>query len=122
MRTPDAGVFWRVIEDHRVNCFFVAPTAFRAIKKEDRTVCSSTTTTSHRCAISSWPVNAWTPPTYHWLCEHLDVPVIDHWWQTETGWPMCANLAGVELMETRPGSPTLPVPGYDLRILDEDGR
>ena len=61
------------------------------------------------------------PPTYHWLNDMLPIPVIDHWWQTETGWPMCANMAGIELMQTKPGSPTLPVPGYDLRILDDDG-
>jgi len=62
------------------------------------------------------------PPTYQWLNEVLEVPVIDHWWQTETGWPICSNMAGYGLVETRPGSPTFPVPGYDLKILDEDGK
>ncbi len=122
VRTPDAGVFWRVIEDHRVNCFFVAPTAFRAIKKEDPDCLQKRNYDISSLRYQFVAGERLDPPTYHWLCEHLDVPVIDHWWQTETGWPMCANLAGVELMETRPGSPTVPVPGYDLRILDEDGR
>jgi len=122
VRTPDAGVFWRVIEDHKVNCFFVAPTAYRAVKKEDPD-CKL----QKRYDISSLRYQfvageRLDPATYHWLRKHLDVPVIDHWWQTETGWSMCANMAGIELMECKPGSPTLPVPGYDLRILDESGR
>ena len=62
------------------------------------------------------------PPTYHWLKEHLDVPVIDHWWQTETGWSICANMAGIELLESKAGSCTLPAPGWDLRVLDADGQ
>jgi propionyl-CoA synthetase len=122
VRTPDAGAFWRVIAEHRVKTFFVAPTAFRAIKKED----------PHAALKARYDVSCLEylfvagerldPPTYHWLSEILPIPVIDHWWQTETGWPMCANLAGIELKETKAGSPTLPVPGYDLRILDDDGR
>ncbi len=122
VRTPDAGAYWRVIQDHRVKSFFVAPTAFRAIKKEDPDCALK-----ERYDISSLEYQfvageRLDPPTYHWLEDHLGIPVIDHWWQTESGWPMCANLAGIELMETKPGSPTLPVPGYDLRILDEAGR
>ncbi|NIP16579.1 MAG: AMP-binding protein [Pseudomonadales bacterium] len=121
VRTPDAGVFWRVIQDHRVKSFFVAPTAFRAIRKEDPDCALK-----GRYDVSSLQYQfvageRLDPPTYHWLSEHLHVPVIDHWWQTETGWSICANMAGLELMATKPGSPTLPVPGYDLRILDEDG-
>ncbi len=121
VRTPDAGVFWRVIQDHRVKCFFVAPTAFRAIRKEDPDCALK-----DRYDVSSLKYQfvageRLDPPTYHWLSEHLHVPVIDHWWQTETGWAMCANMAGLELKDAKPGSPTLPVPGYDLRILDEDG-
>jgi len=122
VRTPDAGAYWRVIQDHGVKSFFVAPTAFRAIRKEDPD-----------CRLKAqYDVSSLTyqfvagerldPPTYHWLRDHLQIPVIDHWWQTETGWSICANMAGVELLETRAGSPTLPVPGYDLRILDEAGR
>ena len=122
VRTPDAGAFWRVIQDHRVNCFFTAPTAFRAIKKEDPDCLLQ-----RRYDISSLrhqfvAGERLDPPTYHWLRKHLDVPVIDHWWQTETGWSICANLAGVELMETRPGSPTVPTPGYDLRVFNQDGK
>jgi len=121
VRTPDAGAFWRVIQDHRVKSFFVAPTAFRAMKKEDPDC-----VLKDRYDISSLQYQfvageRLDPPTYHWLLEHLQIPVIDHWWQTESGWPMCANMAGVELMPTKPGSSTLPVPGYDLRILGEDG-
>jgi propionyl-CoA synthetase len=122
VRTPDAGAYWRVIHDHRVKSFFVAPTAFRAIRKEDPDCALK-----ERYDLSSLKYQfvageRLDPPTYHWLREHLGIPVIDHWWQTETGWSICANMAGVELLETRPGSPTLPVPGYDLRILDEAGR
>ena len=121
VRTPDAGAFWRVIQDHRVNCFFTAPTAFRAIKKEDPTCVLKLDYDLSSLRHQFVAGERLDPPTYHWLRKHLGVPVIDHWWQTETGWSICANLAGVELMETRPGSPTLPAPGYDLRILDEDG-
>jgi len=121
VRTPDAGAFWRVVADHRVKTFFVAPTAFRAIKKEDPQAALRS-----RYDISSLEYlfvagERLDPPTYHWLKEILPIPVIDHWWQTETGWPMCANMAGIELKPTKPGSPTLPVPGYDLRILDDEG-
>jgi propionyl-CoA synthetase len=122
VRTPDAGAYWRVIQDHRVKSFFVAPTAFRAVRKEDPEC-----RLKERYDVSSLRYQfvageRLDPPTYHWLREHLGVPVIDHWWQTETGWSICANMAGIELLETKPGSPTLPVPGYDLRILDEAGR
>ncbi|MEZ5549322.1 MAG: propionyl-CoA synthetase [Pseudomonadales bacterium] len=122
VRTPDAGVFWRVIESHRVKSFFVAPTAFRAVRKEDPDCALKAKYDISSLQYQFVAGERLDPPTYHWLQEHLGIPVIDHWWQTETGWPMCANMAGVELMETRPGSPTLPVPGYDLRILDEEGR
>jgi propionyl-CoA synthetase len=122
VRTPDAGAYWRVIQDHRVKTFFVAPTAFRAIRKEDPQCLLK-----DRYDISSLQYQfvageRLDPPTYHWLREHLRIPVIDHWWQTETGWSICANMAGVELLETRAGSPTLPMPGFDLRVIDEAGR
>jgi propionyl-CoA synthetase len=105
-----------------VKSFFVAPTAFRAIRKEDPDC-----RLKDRYDLSSLRYQfvageRLDPPTYHWLREHLQIPVIDHWWQTETGWSICANMAGVELLETKPGSPTLPVPGYDLRIVDESGQ
>ncbi len=121
VRTPDAGVFWRVVQDHKVKSFFVAPTAFRAIRKEDPEC-----VLKQKYDISSLKYQfvageRLDPPTYHWLRDSLQIPVIDHWWQTETGWSICANMVGIELLETKPGSPTLPVPGYDLRILDENG-
>jgi propionyl-CoA synthetase len=121
VRTPDAGAFWRVIAEHRVKTFFVAPTAFRAIKKEDPDARLKSQYDISCLEYLFVAGERLDPPTYHWLNDMLPIPVIDHWWQTETGWPMCANMAGIELMETRPGSPTLPVPGYDLRILDDDG-
>jgi propionyl-CoA synthetase len=121
VRTPDAGAYWRVIQEHRVKSFFVAPTAFRAIRKEDPECLLKARYDIGSLRYQFVAGERLDPPTYHWLVEHLGIPVIDHWWQTETGWAICANLAGVELLETRAGSPTLPVPGYDLRILDEAG-
>jgi propionyl-CoA synthetase len=121
VRTPDAGAYWRVIQDHRVRSFFVAPTAFRAVRKEDPECRLKARYDLSSLRYQFVAGERLDPPTYHWLKEHLGIPVIDHWWQTETGWSICANLAGVELLETRAGSPTLPVPGYDLRILDEAG-
>jgi acyl-coenzyme A synthetase/AMP-(fatty) acid ligase len=121
VRTPDAGTFWRVIEDHKVKVLFTAPTAFRAIKKEDFAglLKNKYDTSSlkylflagERCDIA----------TYDWAKNLLQVPVIDHWWQTESGWPMLANMAGFELHEPKPGSATKPVPGYDIRILAPNG-
>ena len=124
VRTPDAGAIWRVIAEHGVKTFFVAPTAFRAVKKED-----PDSTLKRRYDISCLDYlfvagERLDPPTYEWLKQTVHTPVIDHWWQTETGWSICANMAGVadaRRAETRPGSPSFPVPGYDLRILDDDG-
>lgn len=123
VRTPDAGAFWRVIAEHRVKSFFVAPTAFRAVKKEDPD-CLLQQRYDISCLKYQFVAGErLDPPTYDWLVQHLPgVPVIDHWWQTETGWPICSNLAGVELLEPRSGSVALPVPGFDLRILDENGQ
>lgn len=122
VRTPDAGAFWRVLAEHKVKSFFVAPTAFRAIKKEDPDCLLKSRYDLSHLQYQFVAGERLDPPTYHWLQEHLPgIPIIDHWWQTETGWSICANMAGVELLETRAGSPTLPVPGYDLRILDESG-
>ncbi len=119
--TPDAGAFWRVIEQHKVNCLFTAPTAFRAIRREDPTgkllkqydISSLKTLflAGERC----------DPDTLRWAEDQLAVPVIDHWWQTESGWPMAANPMGVEHMEVKAGSPTVAVPGYDVRVLDDVG-
>lgn len=121
VRTPDAGAFWRLIEEYRVKVFFTAPTAFRAIKKEDPE--------GHgleRYDISSLRTlflagERLDPPTFHWLEGLLDVPVIDHWWQTETGWPIAANLQGLEPMPTKAGSATYPVPGFHVQVLDPEG-
>ena len=119
--TPDAGAFWRVVAQHRVNALFTAPTAFRAIKKEDpagaligRYDLASLRTlflAGERC----------DPDTVHWAAEKLRVPVIDHWWQTETGWPVAANCRGLTPLPVKPGSASVPVPGYDVRVLDDGG-
>jgi propionyl-CoA synthetase len=119
--TPDAGAFWRVIAEHGVKAMFTAPTAFRAIKKED-----PAGELARRYDLSGLRYlflagERLDPETYRWAGELLGIPVIDHWWQTETGWPIAADLMGLEPLPTRPGSPTMPVPGYDVRILDADG-
>jgi propionyl-CoA synthetase len=119
--TPDAGAFWRVIGEHGVSTMFTAPTAFRAIKRDDprgelirrydlarfRTLFLA----GERC----------DPDTLHWAEDHLKVPVIDHWWQTETGWPIAANCIGLERLPVKPGSPTRAVPGWDVQVLGTDG-
>jgi propionyl-CoA synthetase len=120
--TPDAAAFWRVAEEHRVNVLFTAPTALRAIKREDPDA-----ELPKRHDLSAFRTlflagERADPDTVGWSQRALGVPVIDHWWQTETGWPMAANCLGIEALPVKPGSPTLPVPGYDVRILDEDGR
>jgi propionyl-CoA synthetase len=120
--TPDAGAFWRVVADHRVDVLFTAPTAIRAVKKED-----PAGEHLRRHDVSSLRAlflagERLDPETYRWASDLLGIPVIDHWWQTETGWPVAANCLGIEALPVKPGSPTRPVPGYDVRILDEDGR
>ena len=119
--TPDAGAFWRVISEHKVTGFFTAPTAFRAIKKEDPegTFIAKYDISSLRTLFLAG--ERLDPETYEWATRQLGIPVVDHWWQTETGWPMAANLRGLEPMEIKPGSPTVPVPGYDIRILAPTG-
>ncbi len=120
--TPDPGAFWRLISQHKVAALFTAPTAFRAIKRDDpngdyirkynlggfRTLFLA----GERC----------DPDTLMWAREKLNVPVIDHWWQTETGWAVGANCVGLGMFEVKPGSCTKPVPGYDIRILDDAGK
>ncbi|MGA7864417.1 MAG: propionyl-CoA synthetase [Stellaceae bacterium] len=118
--TPDAGAFWRVIEQHDVRVFFTAPTAFRAVKREDpegRLI--RTRDLSHFRALFLAGERA-DPPTIAWAEEHLRVPVIDHWWQTETGWPIGANCLGIERLPVKPGSCTRAVPGWDVRVLDAE--
>ncbi|GIH90258.1 propionyl-CoA synthetase [Planobispora siamensis] len=120
--TPDAGAFWRVISEHGVSTLFTAPTAFRAIKREDpaAALLGKYDISSLRTLFLAG--ERLDPDTYHWASEKLGVPVVDHWWQTETGWPVAANLRGLDPMPIKPGSPTVPVPGYDVRVLDSDGR
>ena len=119
--TPDAGAFWRVIAEHRVKTMFTAPTAFRAIKKEDP---AGELTRKHDLTGFRYLFLAGErldPETYRWARELLGIPVLDHWWQTETGWPIAADLMGLDPMATKPGSPTVPVPGYDVRVVDPAG-
>ncbi len=119
--TPDAGAFWRVIADHQVKALFTAPTALRAIKRVDATselMAGYDMSSLHTLFLAGERLD---PDTYFWACEQLGVPVVDHWWQTETGWPITANLRGIEPMRIKPGSSTVPVPGWDVRVLDAHG-
>ncbi len=119
--TPDAGAYWRVIAQHKVAALFTAPTAFRAIKREDPT----------GAFIGKYDLGSFRtlflageradPDTVAWAERHLERPVIDHWWQTETGWAIAANCIGIEPLPVKHGSPTRAVPGYDLRVLDPSG-
>jgi len=120
--TPDPGAFWRVISEHRVGVMFTAPTAFRAIKKED----------PNGDYIAKYDLSGFRtlflagercdPDTLFWAQEKLKVPVIDHWWQTETGWAIAANCMGIEPMPVKAGSPTTAVPGYNVQVLDNKGK
>lgn len=120
--TPDPGAFWRVIEEHHVKTLFTAPTAFRAIKKEDPdgeylnkydlSCMDALYLAGERC----------DPDTLFWARDKLGKPVVDHWWQTETGWGIAANPLGIEAMKVKPGSPTVAMPGYDVQILSEEGK
>ncbi len=117
--TPDAGAFWRVIADNGVNCLFTAPTAFRAIKKEDPTgslLADYDMSTLRSLFLAGERSD---PDTLKWAEEKLGVPVIDHWWQTETGWAICANCLGIEQLPVKHGSPTVAVPGWDVQVVDE---
>ncbi|HAD09936.1 MAG TPA: propionyl-CoA synthetase [Porticoccaceae bacterium] len=119
--TPDPGTYWRIISEYGVKVFFTAPTAFRAIKKED----------PEGKYIGKYDLSGFEtlflagercdPDTLAWAVDKLEIPVIDHWWQTELGWPACANCLGLELLPVVPGSPTKPVPGFDIRVLSESG-
>ena len=120
--TPDAGAFWRVCADHGVNAMFTAPTAIRAVKREDPDGGYLSKYDLSRLRALFLAGERCDSDTLAWAADHLGRPVIDHWWQTESGWPMAANCAGLELLPVRPGSAGKPVPGFDLRVLDEDGR
>jgi propionyl-CoA synthetase len=120
--TPDAGAFWRVIAEHQVKALFTAPTAFRAIKKEDpkgKLVDDYDLSAFKTLYLAGERVD---PDTINWAEAALGVPVIDNWWQTETGWPICANPVGIELLPIKKGSPSVAMPGYDMAVLDESGK
>ena len=120
--TPDAGTFWRVISEHKVKSFFTAPTAFRAIKREDpEGKFKSKYDLSCLKALYLAGERA-DPDTIYWAQNLLGVPVIDHWWQTETGWTIVGNPMGIEALPIKVGSPSVPMPGYDVRILDSNGK
>jgi propionyl-CoA synthetase len=120
--TPDPGAFWRVIADHGVNALFTAPTAFRAIKKEDPQGTHMTKYDLARFRTLFLAGERCDPDTLHWAEDRLRVPVVDHWWQTETAWPIAANCVGLGMLPVKPGSPTKPVSGYDVRVLGEDNQ
>lgn len=120
--TPDAGTFWRVISEHNVRSFFTAPTAFRAIKREDpKGEFKAAYDLSCLQALYLAGERA-DPDTINWAHDLLGVPVIDHWWQTETGWTIAGNPMGIEPLEIKLGSPAVAMPGYDVQILDETGQ
>lgn len=121
VKTPDPGAFWRMIEEHKINHFFTAPTAFRAVRKEDPEA-----SYKQRYDLSSLrglflAGERLDPPTYEWLQEIMEVPIVDHWWQTETGWAIAGNPMGLEPLPPKSGSATVPSPGYAVTILDEEG-
>ena len=120
--TPDAGAFWRVISQHGVSVMFTAPTAFRAIKREDPNGEHIRKYDLSRFRTLFLAGERCDPDTLRWAERHLQRPVIDHWWQTETGWAIAANPMGIEPLPVKPGSPTVAMPGYDVRVLDEEGR
>ena len=127
VRTPDAGAFWRVISEHKVNTFFTAPTAFRAVKKEDPEAKLKKPYEIGSLRTLFLAGERLDPPTYEWLKEILKedsgagIPVVDHWWQTETGWAICSNPMGIEPHPVKNGSPTVAMPGYNVQVLDDEG-
>lgn len=119
--TPDAGTYWRIVERHRVRTLFTAPTAIRAIKRDDpdgRFMRAADLSSLQALFLAGERAD---PETVRWAGAHLGVPVVDHWWQTETGWPMVANCIGLGILPIKPGSPTLPVPGFEIDVLDAQG-
>ena len=120
--TPDAGAFWRMIDEYRISTLFTAPTAFRAIKKEDPggELLSGYDLSCLKTLYLAGERS--DPDTIEWAQKQLDVPVIDHWWQTELGWPAVSNCLGLQAMPVKPGSAAVPVPGYDMQVLDDDGQ
>ncbi len=119
--TPDAGAFWRVVAEHGVKALFTAPTAIRAIKRDDPQGQLMRTHDVSGMRTLFLAGERLDPDTYHWASDILGVPVVDHWWQTETGWAIAANLRGLEPMPIKPGSPSVPVPGYAVEVVDAGG-
>ncbi len=121
MRTPDASVFWRMISEYKVKSFFTAPTAFRAVKKEDP---NGKFLKKYDISCLKYVFLAGErldPPTFYWIRDLLEnIPVLDHWWQTETGWAIAANMAGIELLPIKPGSATVPCCGFNVHILNDE--
>jgi propionyl-CoA synthetase len=120
--TPDAGEFWRIVRDYRVKAMFTAPTALRAIRRVDPDLEELPTGALDSLETLFLAGERLDPETWHWANDGLRVPIVDHWWQTETGWPICAIPVGVEALEPKAGSTAVPMPGYDIRILDGKGR
>jgi propionyl-CoA synthetase len=120
--TPDAGTYWRLICEHRAVAAFTAPTAIRAIKKQDPRAELARTYDLSSLRTLFLAGERLDPDTWQWASDHLGVPVIDNWWQTETGWPIATNPVGLAMFDIKPGSPTLPTAGYDVRVLDEKGQ
>lgn len=121
VRTPDPAAFWRVCEEYQVSVLFSAPTAFRAIKKEDPNGELIGQHDLSKLRTIFMAGERLDPPTLDWVMEHTAKPVIDHWWQTETGWAIAGNPIGIEAMAIKPGSATKPIPGYQVQIIDEMG-
>ena len=121
VRTPDAGAFWRLIEEYQVEVLFTAPTAFRAVRKEDPegALYADYNTDSLKAVYMAG--ERLDPPTQEWIGQVTGVPVIDHWWQTETGWAIACNPRGLETFEVKFGSATKPTPGFNVQVLDDDG-
>lgn len=120
--TPDAGAFWRVIEEHNVEVLFTAPTAIRAIRRVDPDLVELAKWDTSTLRTLFLAGERCDTETYHWINDGLHAPVVDHWWQTETGWAIAANPRGLEQLDIKPGSPTVPIPGYRVRIVDGKGR
>ncbi len=120
--TPDAGALWRIVQDYRVKTIFTAPTAIRAVKRVDPDASEVGRYDTSSLTSLFLAGERLDPETYHWASRALGVPVTDHWWQTETGWPIAANLRGIEALPTKPGSATVPVPGWNVQVLDQAGQ
>ena len=121
VKTPDAGAFWRVVEEYKVKILFSAPTAFRAVRKEDPLGKYYKNYKLGSLKALYLAGERLDPPTYHWLHELSGLPVVDHWWQTETGWAIASNPRGLESFQPKAGSATMPTPGFMVEILDENG-